>query len=71
MCSVACGKIYLPGGAWKGADEETASLVAGQGRSLKQTREYERGSHQKRNAESPGLAGPTPPPPSFLPAWAR
>lgn len=37
----------------EGADEETASLVAGQGRSLKQMRECEIGSQQKRNGESP------------------
>lgn len=52
VCSVVCRKEDLPGGAWKGANEETASLTARQGRGLKQMREREKGSHQKRSGES-------------------
>lgn len=39
VASVFCSKKDLPGGGWKGADEETSNLVAGQGISMKQVRE--------------------------------
>lgn len=69
--SVLCDNKDLPGGGWKGADEETANLVAGQGMSLKQVREYEEHHTSREMDRASGLAGPTPPPPSFPPAWAR